>query len=599
MIKLVGTVVNENLRLVGMVFSGNPRYFNELSPSKEITKVVPLEGSAELFSECKNFKLVNNTITSVNGKDSLNELQVYTTKGDKLDNRMRLTKRVIEDDKVAGYEVTFQFGVVRKFRTADIIKLAGYFRPDNFIVKVRESGVFLTGKAGQSLNTLPSERVETPKYAKKTKRSTIVNKENKQVTAKEDITFDVVGADLLSLLEVLNNAKSYLIAMSNYKRTTQKTTEVSEAFSPLKCGLKAIAEPKLSHSESKIKANVKFKKAGLVAIDGMSPVMAYTWTERTLLINDTNNMDKLGIAIPEENVSSVVAYLKGCESLIKVSEITDEELIKSFKSLTGSRDKNFRFLALDLSGITIMSDKTAQESLMSLEDILNNTLVVEGNKVIIKAIKPIIASLEDKVQTDSKPKVAKMFSMYNEEMLNILKENKIDVATGAFTGVTKSSGGDKEEKEDDVDTAYEISYSVLPSTVIGIKADLLAKQGTNGKVPPIDAKLDAIRNDLATMTESEAKDYLNKIKDKLEKDNSAIIKKLWLHKVAMLKGGKQLHTVDSKQWVEKSNNTKGKMNSYVANVNGLTLTIKVTSDLFIDASPEPVKEKAASKTKKK
>lgn len=598
MVTVVGTIVNENLKLVGLVFNGHPRYFNEISEEKTINKAVPLSGSKTLLSRCKNFRLVGNSIESVNGKDMLSDLDMSDTKGNKIDNRAKLAKRIIVDDKVCGYLVEFGFGGSKKFRTADIIVLSTYFKPVNFLVKSRDGSSFISGKPGMQLSSLPAESRYTEAYKKrnaKAKAEKVEGKTEKTRISLADIkSVDTTDMDLLGLFDVLDSNSCFVLGMGDYKNTMEKLTETDSAFTPLSSGLKVIGAPKITHSKDKLKANVLFRKPGYVGVEGMPPVMAFTWTERTLIMNNENHMPKIGIAVPMDGVEKVVGYLKGCNGILKLDEVDNKEMEKAVRSLTGNFRKEYRLFSIDLSGMKVLSNDTVDKSILTLEQLTSSTIRIESNKVVLRGINSLLANLNCKGTVSGEPDVADMFSVYSEAMIDKLVEAKVDVKTGAYNGVIKATKSGDAEKV--VDETLVIEYGVFPTTITNLKSTDIIENGTNGKVKHIDNYIKEIKFMIADKPDGDVYKILTEIKTKLEDDNNEITKALWLHKMAITAdGNRQLHSDTAHLWFVKPNRSKKGDKTYFTEVNGVKLNIKVSAELDIMANDDPDK---ASKTKK-
>jgi len=580
MIKLTGTVVNNNLKLIGLAFKGSPKDFGEVSMEKELVKLVELNKCAPFINSSSNYKMVGNVITAINGRDTLSQLDMYNMSGVQIPNGVALTKRILSDDKLLGFDLDFEYGDKKRFKYDHVVTLSQWFKPLNYMIRTRNDKSFIAGK-GMTLNDLPSENLGGNKDNKKSKVTRdISHGDRRDIDVNKVNDLGKTNLDLFDLFDTIRHENGYILSLGEYKKTIHSDVEVAEEFTKLGGLLTGIAKPYISHSSNKMKANASFKSPGYVTLDDGSQIMSYTYNDRTMLINGTNNMKNIGIAVPEDGFEGVLNHIKSSGGLIKYKEMTDANAIKATKALTGNIKNEMKFIQLDLSGMKVMSEERANRSILENEQVAKAVLKIEMNKIVSKAVRPVLKEINARIGVKEE-KVADMFKMYSPEMILKLKESFIDTSTGAYLGITdkpKSVGAKKEDK------SILVEYTVLPSTIGSKKAVLLWEEGSKGRIKAIDSRINEIKNDFEALSEDIDKaNFLSGVVKDNDDNNNLINKALWMHKMAMLQNNnmREIHVKDGDKWVVKANRSKVKVNTYKTDIGKLTLNIKTSDGVII------------------
>lgn len=568
MLRVSGTVINEQLNLIGLAFRGQLSEFGEMGEG-EVTRLFGLGECARPLQRCSNFGLNGNRLVSKNGV-KLNDLKMYF-EGREINNDMTLVTRLIQNDELIGFEVKFGFGGSKRFSVKDCIKLNGWFKGTNFLVRTRDGKEFLAGK-GSSLEDIPAI------YGGKNKKKR-PDKEKPQAPKNESLADSgVVGTvdlDLTTLFDTLGNEGCYIIEMPNteYKRTVTSTTKTDDGFNSLNMG--SVAFAKLSNHKDKMDSNLEFKKPGIVNVPGLGPVLTFTYATKTIFRNGRNHMSHVGVVIDSSKTQAILNFLQTAKASIKAEVVNNEILKKNVAILTGLNGA-FDIIKLDLSGMKLLSDEHIKNSIIDTNTVMKMTAKIELNGLVLKAIKPLIAKYESNENVTKA--ICPRFAHYNESALQVLKDSNIDIHTGAYTGVIKASDMTDEEeksvskqvKNDDI----AIAYTVLPNKITKLTAKQLLENGT-GESEYVDNKIE--------IAKACSLEQLNEMKKQLDSEIKQLRNKLWYHKMAMLYTGglKQIHQHDKDLWEFVPSRAKQPQNNYQAKVGNNVLKVKMTGNVEI------------------
>lgn len=164
--KIVGTIVNSKLKLIGLVLKGKPQELG-LGVNKDwFVSPFSLKESKEYIKsgKCENFKLDEKGNIVSSGSKKLNQLPMYDEKGNIKKVNLRI-KNVINDSKgeLLGCRVLFMNYTFDgkenenelDFCMDDLMYLSSYCPLDNFIVGVRNKKPYLAGKNNTIISELP------------------------------------------------------------------------------------------------------------------------------------------------------------------------------------------------------------------------------------------------------------------------------------------------------------------------------------------------------------------------------------------------------------------------------------------------------------
>ena len=137
--KIVGTIVNNGLALVGFVIE-----------DKKVKKPITYKDGVSLITKgsVSNFRInISNEIVG-NSNKKLSDLDMYTTEGKKISNIINLIN-IIKNSNGDLLGVTIKLDSLnsnKKLKITDLAKIYDYFKPANFVLKNRDGKYFITGK---------------------------------------------------------------------------------------------------------------------------------------------------------------------------------------------------------------------------------------------------------------------------------------------------------------------------------------------------------------------------------------------------------------------------------------------------------------------
>lgn len=207
--QIVGTIVNKNMQLAGLLLKGKPSELGYLG-SKYLMKPFEISEVKSLIHKgiINDYKINDKgNIEGINKK--LSNLPMYDSKGNFLDKRMEI-RSVIEDDGSLIGAVVFFFvtGKEKKVKLNDLSLLYEYFEPTNFGLRCRDNNYYITGKGNTKKEDIPvieknsiissegkkvsSHQLKKEKESPKTKKNTsyvpfYITSENRHLIGFKDI----------------------------------------------------------------------------------------------------------------------------------------------------------------------------------------------------------------------------------------------------------------------------------------------------------------------------------------------------------------------------------------------------------------------------
>lgn len=578
MLEVVGTIVNEQRTLVGLVIEGKPADFGEIGTGK-VRKPIEIASAKKLLHNCKNFTVSGGRIEGVKEKNRLCYLQMYDLAGNEVDNEIDLTKKIVTDGKIIGFDVLTKFNKsMARYRYQDVVTLCGWFKPGNFIVKYTSDGkAFISGKPGKmKLEELPTEEILKPsKRAANRKdgavKNPVVNKRTGVIDTNRIDSVMKNSLDIFTILDAINSCDGLVIYLDDsdnkYENTLDTKVKTGDDFVPLNIGLIGVPYP--DYSIDKMKVNIKFKKPGFVSVDEFTKAYAYTYSTRTIIKNGVNYIKRVGIAVSKEKAPELVSYFNRCGGELHLTRLNDEKTIKGMEALNGKR--GLEYFVCDLSKVGVMSKKKIESSKADTDTVSKLVKQLAYNKGCIKGLKEAIKvyagpeALKDK-------SVSPMYAGYNDDMLAKVAAAGIDIHTGAYT-VTVAT--DKESKgTDSTETPISVQYSIAKFNINGVTAkDMFDDNDKANK----NAVYCMIKNKYGKLSEYVRRDIKGAKEElkKLDAENHKIEKKLWEINAAMLQetGYKRVYKGHGDLWREVPSRSKnGRKYECVSNA-ALTMTV--------------------------
>lgn len=572
MLKLIKSIVNENRNLIGFVLEGKDKELEGFSDSK-VRKPMPIN-----VLKAKNFSnhQVDIRETGITTKDNfkIHDLDMAVWVNNSfvdIDNTINLTQKFVQNNEIVGFTVKFSDNSVANYTYPNIIQLATWFKPGNFVVrKLSADKVFIVGKPGVlKLEDLP-EHIIKPKSTLKPKKQvnkvnevdkdTKVNVENKGVDVKNT---EISGKlnnelDIVDMYTLLNEYNGLVIRLpyEKYIKTTKSYEKTDSNFHPL--GLGEYAYPTFGVNDSKLNFNTDFIKPGTVKVEleeGKETLIpSFTYNRKSIFINTDKYLKRFGIAIPKDKEAQFINYFG---SSLSLKPLENEQFTKALEYLTGKED--LLFYEVRTSNIDLIAPKNYNKHILSakeIRDILDDTYVP---KLIYKYTNPmtgLVAELKRKHKIDYKAIEGKkpigVFAKMDEETRTKIAKAQIDLYSGAFLGRVKI---DEEEQDRDksVTTSVKnkevtIEYMLEGKDINKWTYSKIRNAGLEGENLPEEViKIIQYIESLYSV-EDKIKLCLS-LRSKAETKIELARKKLWAHKCAMyLKYDGKIHQGDRHKW---------------------------------------------------
>ena len=215
--KIVGTIIDRNLRLVGLLLKGKPSEFGFSGGKEYSINPFKLDEVKELIEKgkIKDYKVnEKGEIEGINKK--LSDLPMYDTKGTHGDKKMELRATIERKGALLGAVVFFYIsGKEKKLKLEDLIRVYEYFEPTNFILRNRDNNYYITGKGEVKKEDIPviekdfEKTIETIPYTITKEDSDYFIKnfikdsvlEIPETFTRNGKTFRVIGIDDLAFVE--------------------------------------------------------------------------------------------------------------------------------------------------------------------------------------------------------------------------------------------------------------------------------------------------------------------------------------------------------------------------------------------------------------
>lgn len=566
--KAVKAILDTKNALVGFVMEGTEKEFGSFG-DKTIQKPVQLSELIRIKFHNSQFDTSSNRLKEL-GDFRITELPTMKFDGTDLtdcDASIKLISRILYNGDLVGFEIEVD-GQSARYRYEDVLRLASYLKPGNFVVRRTENKSYIAGKPGVlQLETLPEINMGEDAKKSKRKRTSTGGEATEVVQAKKVVNVK----DLLSLYEILRKSNGVVIKLpkENYIVTTERVKQAASEFTPINIG--EIGSPYISFGEANLNANTTFKKVGTVSVPipsgGVFPVFTYTWSTKTIFFNGENHMKRFAIAADAETIKMIK---KEYEPYMAIRELTDDSFTNPIMQITGRKD--FVFLEVDTSKLSIISPEKAQYHMMHAKDIRQKTFLMLNAKVINKYIKGAIGEVKEmadaaRITLDSSKKYFGIFEGLSEEYITAIKNAGIDVFTGAYTRTEDykpaydkpenpegvSEGSEKYGMEYGLKKANpdELTYKVMSTGGISAlyEKDILA-------TPALQQFVDTIQG--IQNIKERYKVLLGKqreVEEILREARTA----LWAHKIAMVSTG-AIHKHDRDMWVQ---NVKSRVKGFV------------------------------------
>lgn len=167
--QIVGTIVNKNMNLIGLLIKGKPLEFGYAVGKDYMMNPFKIEEVKALIkaNKIKDYQINEKGNIEGIGK-KLSNLPMYDSKGNFLDKRMEIRSAIEDNGNLVGAVIYFPLvGKEKKLKLDDLSLLYEYFEPTNFGLRNRDGNYYLTGKGDTKKEDIPviNKTVTTPKLA--------------------------------------------------------------------------------------------------------------------------------------------------------------------------------------------------------------------------------------------------------------------------------------------------------------------------------------------------------------------------------------------------------------------------------------------------
>lgn len=548
--KILGTIVNGKLNIVGLTISGKASDFGKIGNAEEVQDIAIQEVLARKF--------VNNQIDCSQGK--IRELGKFRLRdvGMKMmldngqltpvNNSLTLKTRLLTEGKLAGFEVEI-LGKTMKFKTDDVIRLSSWFRPDNYMIAVRNDTdgtvrPYVTGKPGHAISKLPERELGVGGTApKKTKNRTIQSSDSRgSSVANPDF-------DIVELFDIVNALNGYVVKLPNVSYKKTKASDMKTGSSFIELGIGEVASAHIEYGEKSMNVNANFRKIGNVMIDfggRPMPMPTYVVKKKSIFTNGKNHIKRFGIVVGEAQVNELRQKFGASLAL---EEVTDDSLVTPIRSMYG--DPTLTMFIVDTNNLDIISKNRIKNYLLTDKEVYRLQLNLLEQKTILRYANDVYnsskAAMMETGMKDPRPKYG-MYAGFSDDMLNKIEAAGIDVFSGMYTKTEVDENVKEKEaskvadmiksgeykKEEDKDIGVEFGVKGLKS-LPSVK-DL--KEKTKKAEKFLTPKLLKIMGEVDKATSVESMfNYADKVKKVIGKEKEDTLKKLWLHKMACLSAG--------------------------------------------------------------
>lgn len=591
--KVLGTIVNGKLNIVGLTLSGKASDFGKIGNQEEIQDITMQEVLARKF--------VNNQIDCSQGK--IKELGKFRLRdvGMKMlldngqltpvNNTLTLKTRLLNEGKLAGFEVEI-LGRTMKFKTDDVIRLSSWFRPENYMIAVRNDAdgtvrPYVTGKPGHAIGKLPERELGVSKVApKKTKNRTIQSTDSRgSGVANPDF-------DIVELFDIVSDLNGYVVKLPNveYKKTKASDTKTGSGF--IELGIGEVASAHIEYGEKSMNVNANFRKIGNVMVNfggRPMPMPTYVVKRKSIFVNGKNHIKRFGIVVGEAQVNELRQKFGASLAL---EEVTDDSLVTPIRSMYG--DPTLTMFIVDTNNLDVISKNRIKKYLLSDKEVYRLQLNLLEQKTILRYVNDLYTSSKSAMAEsgikDPRPKYG-MYAGFSDEMISKIEEAGIDVFSGMYTKTELDTDEKSREASKVADMVKSGEYKKEEETDIGVEFGVKGlkslpsvkdlKEQNKKAEKFITPRLLKIFNKVNELTSvSDMFKFADEIKKRVGKEKEETYKKLWLHKMACLSAGnyEAYKVVDTNAWEPMKQSKASNVTDYICKTPECSsLTLKLTN----------------------
>ena len=443
MVKVVGTVVNDALMLIGFKIAGKHGEIYGGSNTEKIEVRCTLSEAVNRGFKTSKIDFSGGTIKLLGGfKLSELPMEIYlggTYKG--ISNEIEATGRITNGKQDVAYRIRLADGTETNLPIANIDKVARIMKPKNFVIRHDESGkAFLAAKSGR-IAELPVIANLAEQTAKHTRVTPV------QKTKIADITFE----DVVAKVAELNGLIAYIPGFV-YNRATKATKAENKENETIYGGQLAKAE--FVPAVSSANMNLKFRGLRPVEVtlsEGKKTLYCNLYREKSVYRGGKLAMPTIGIVVAKKFAQDIPVIFEEAAPF----EITDEKLLEYFSRIIAKTPGQIALFGLKLDGIPAVKANGAIDYKKLAFAVNNYNQVKSALKECNKVKQAFLNSGHAEFS-----EVHKALQGYSEADLATIAEAGIDIKS--FTYTVKEAGEDNDEAEKTAkkDTATEKQYII-------------------------------------------------------------------------------------------------------------------------------------------
>lgn len=546
MIKVIGSVVDSKLNLIGLTIQGKASEFGVLeAPSSLVTKNMYLTDLAKMSFKSSMLSVVNKdgkaTVVYNNGTSSkLRELpmQMLTSQGLVPINNKASVEAIryngtATNDNAIGYVLKIQDNNIA-IKRDDIVPISELFDLDFKVAYDSKGRPYILGKAhGRKKESLKAEIVNlvNPVYSRK----------NPAVTGTD------IKMDFISIMKLAQECGALVVISNGKVHMNEMLVKTS-----------TMAKPNLKFTLKNLNVNIVGTMSGHVVVDDVAYAVKAFRTVN-IIKNGKVGIKELKIAIKKSCFSSFIGRVGSSVSFVDyTSEIKEADKIELTSRFDG---EDFIVLSMNIEDVPLFTGTNASKYVLNQKE-LDSTLESLNTARICKTILtdksgalPLLAELQgvrnpadrgqtivgarETIESDifDRSEILEQFRDFSAKKLLRLINSGINVYTGFYEAPNYRADKDN--------TIIEIEYTNRYSKLTGFSKinDALINNDTvhiPSGVTSLIAQL-AIHKDTKLMFEK---------LQQYEVEYTAAVTKLALHKLAMceLTGYTVIHSHDAEDW---------------------------------------------------
>ena len=167
--KVVGTIINKNWNLVGLMLKGKPSELGINANKDWMISHFTIEEAKSLIKKSKScdFSIDNNGNIKSNSTKQLKDLPMYNIDGMPINNDIFIESLIEQDGDIVGAVIVYPLlNEKKKLKLKEVQSLSTYFNTSNFSVRVRDDEPYITGKGDTKREDIPVVKLK-PEHTNK------------------------------------------------------------------------------------------------------------------------------------------------------------------------------------------------------------------------------------------------------------------------------------------------------------------------------------------------------------------------------------------------------------------------------------------------